>query len=95
MRIPPKLRPVTIPSSGATDRTQLDNIPCSAATIHAPLTNTGIVYIGDHQVTNASGSNPGIPLNPNDTLSNISIENLNHLYAAADTSNDKVRCLLT
>ena len=95
MRIPIKTGLVDIPADGATDRTQLTNIECSSVTIQAPSTNSDPIYVGGSDVTNISGANPGIILSPGSSISNITVENLNHVFVAADTAGDDAKFLIT
>ena len=80
-----------IPSAGATDRVQMTALAATACTLQAPDTNSGIIYVGDSAVTNASGAKAGIELPAGSGLSNISVANLNLLYVAADTAGDDVK----
>lgn len=77
---------ITINLSGATDRIQGDDVDASACTFQSDAANASDVYIGGPTVTNASGANVGIKLEAGDTLSNLSVSNLNTVYFAADVS---------
>ena len=94
MRIPPKTGVVDIPADGATDNVALTDLKCSSVTLQAPAGNAGKIYIGGSDVTNASGANIGIELLAGDAISNLYVDNLNHIYAAADTAGDDVRFLI-
>ena len=80
----------TITAVTSTSRTQLPSLASAACSVVAVAANTGAVYVGGYTVTNASGANPGIKLNAGDALNNLSIQNSNWIYVAADTANDKV-----
>lgn len=95
MNRPPKHATVDIPANGATDRTQLPNFECSSVTIQADPANTGAIFIGDSTVTNAGGTNPGIKLDPGDSLSNVAAQNLNWFFAATATAGNNVIYLIT
>lgn len=59
-------------------------------TLRAPSTNTGILYIGNSDVTaGTTAATDGIPLEPGDSLF-VEIDNPNKLYAIADTVNQKI-----
>jgi hypothetical protein len=95
MRIPLRHLTVVIEDVGATDNAALGSLPCSSVSVIANPSNSGLVYIGDHTVTNASGTNPGAPLNPGASISNISIDDLGWIYGAADTANDEIIVIVT
>lgn len=86
---PPSSVIVDIPNAGATDRTQgPSNSDISACTIQSKSTNTGSIYIGGDDVTNASGTNQGFEVVPGSALSDITISNTNLLYFATDNAGD-------
>lgn len=61
---------------------------CSfGVTLKADITNTGIIYIGNSDVTAGSaGSTDGFPLSPGETLT-LEVSNPNLLYAIASVAN--------
>lgn len=65
------------------------NAATRAVIFSAPVGNTGMIYLGDVSVTNASGSKSGIMLTPAGSV-RLEISNSNLIYADADTSGDKV-----
>ena len=87
---PPQNGNVNIPAAGATDRTQMPELEVYSCTFLSPTTNAGAIYIGGHTVTNAAGTNRGIKLAVGQSLSNISVTNLNQIFVAADAANDDV-----
>lgn len=92
---PPKLFHVTITANGATDRTQLNDIDCSRLTLIAHPSNSGSIYWGDENVTNASGILMGVPAAAGEGVSDLPVSNSNQIYVSADTANDKVICIVT
>lgn len=84
---------VNIPNAGAADRTQMPNRPAAACTIQAFSDNVGSVYVGDSSVTNKLGAKRGLELAPGMPYNDVSVVNLNLLYVATDTPNNKVAYL--
>lgn len=82
---------VTITTATSTSRTQMTTLTATACTLQAKASNTGNIYLGGSTVTNSSGSNEGLLLEPGDTYSTVSLSNLNQVYVATDTANDKVK----
>ena len=82
-----------IPSVGVVDRVQLADVASRKINIQAHPDNTGKVYIGGSTVTNSSGANAGIDLDPGDTYGPLPVENCNVMYVAADTAGDDVKVL--
>lgn len=81
---------ITIADVGATDRVQGPTLTVNACTFVAQTTNVGTVYFGGYQVTNASGALKGVALAAGASLSNISLDNINWAYFAADNAGDKI-----
>lgn len=80
-----------IPSAGATARVQLPSNAVTACTIQSKAANTGAVFIGGSTVTNASGVNEGISINPGDAYGPISVVNSNLIYVATATAGNDVK----
>lgn len=57
--------------------------------INAPVSNSGMIYVGDVNVTNGSGANSGIMLTQAGSLF-LPLSNSNLLYWDADTTGDKI-----
>lgn len=56
----------------------------------ADPSNSGIIYIGDSGVTNASGSKRGIPLVAGGMVNfRLNVSNTNQIYVNCDTSGDR------
>lgn len=99
LTIPASLSPATsvgnflldIPAQGATDRTQVTAQACMRVTIQAKSTNTLRVFIGGSTVTNQSGANEGIELDPGDTSSPFEISNCNLLYIATEIAGNDIK----
>ena len=53
-------------------------------TVQAALTNPGVVYLGDKNVTNAAGDKVGYALDKGESLQEIPVERSSDLYVAAD-----------
>ncbi len=83
---------VDIPSAGATNRTQLTTLASTSCVLQALPGNTGPIYVGGATVTNAGGTNEGIRLNQNDSMS-ITTDNLDAIYAATDNAGDDIKYL--
>lgn len=83
----------SVVGAGAGDRTQLPNQVVSSVQIQAHSDNSSAVYIGGSAVTNMSGARRGIELQPGDSYGPLSIDNLNTIYIAGDTSGDKISYL--
>ena len=84
---------VDIPANGATDRVQLPTNVCKRASIQSKASNTGKVFIGGSTVTNASGANEGVDIDPGDTFGPIDISNINGLYVATETAGNDVKVI--
>lgn len=91
IKIPIKLFHVTITGNGATDRTQLPSYECSEVTLTAKSDNSGTIYWGDANVTNASGILQGHAADAGEGFSSLKVaNNSNEIWIAADSANDKV-----
>ena len=84
---------ITVTGNGATDRVQGPDLSVNSCSFKAYATNAGRVYLGGSTVTNASGASQGLDLSLGEPLSNRTMSNLNTLYFAADTANDKIHYL--
>lgn len=73
-----------------TSASRLPNFEVYNCTLQAPSGNTGTIYVGGSLVTNGGGGNPGISLGAGSSISNISVNNSNWIYVAADNANDRV-----
>lgn len=81
---------ITVTGNGATQRTQGTTLTVRSCTFQAVKANVGVVYARGSTVTNVSGTNEGFPLFPGDGLGPVTMSNLNQIYFAADTANDKI-----
>ena len=72
--------------SGDDEQITASSTPCKHVDIMATITNTGIIYIGDEDVTSATG----VALYAGDIYS-IDIENLNLIYARASVDNQAIQ----
>lgn len=72
------------------------NVACpKGCHVTAAATNTGSVYLGDENVTNASGNRRGMELTQAGMTSiKMTVSNLNQLYINADNANDKVGVII-
>ena len=82
-----------IPNNGVADRTQLTDIACRKISIQSHPSNTGKVYVGGIAVTNTSGVNEGIDIDPGDTYGPVLVENCNVVYVATDTAGNDIKVL--
>lgn len=62
--------------------------------VKADKDNTGIVYIGDYSVTVTGGAYPGFPLSAGEAVL-VEIDNIDKVYAIADTAVQEVHWIAT
>jgi hypothetical protein len=82
---------VAVAATGPTGRVQT---PAKASPrgvlVAAVPTNSGMIFVGEGSVTNASGSSPGIPLNPQGMTSILlTVADASQIWIAGDTIGDK------
>ena len=94
MRRPLKLLLKDLPSNGNTTRYQLDDVPCEYVIIQAHASNSGLVFYGDVEVTNAGGAKPGISLAAGVQSPMLPVQNLNQIYAATATNGNDLNILV-
>lgn len=81
---------ITVTGNGATQRTQGPTVTVHSCTFQAYSLNSDPVYAGGSTVTNVAGVNRGLEMAAGDGLGPVTMSNLNQIYFAADTANDKI-----
>jgi len=82
---------VDIPTAGTS--VQMPSLTATSCSLQAPVGNTGNIYVGGPTVTNISGANEGIHLQPGWSFGNIGVTNLNQIYVDTDNNGDDVKYL--
>ena len=85
----------TIPAAGTRKRLTTSGIEVLAVTIQAKLGNTGIVYIGDNQVSSTNYGHEllggdSVSMNAVNRGSDINLIKLNEIWLDTNSNNDQV-----
>lgn len=88
--ITPSNGSISIASNGATDRYNGSDVAVTACTFQSSTANTDTVYFGGSTVTNSSGANQGISFSPGESISNVTLSNLNTVYFSSDSTSQTV-----
>jgi len=80
----------TVTTSGTAVRITATSTPCGGVWISGDVGNSGIVYVGDINVSGVSGSCQGIACEPAGNSIFVPVNNLNLLYVDSSESGDKV-----
>lgn len=88
---PPVNGNVTLPTNGSTDRFQMPALQVAGCSFLADPGNVGNIYFGGNTVTNATGSNKGMTLQPGVGIFDVTLTNLSAAYFSTATNNNKVQ----